>query len=183
MCLQKGDTPTYADVTFREGSCPENYEKIEQDMNQGARGKTIYPCLRKVNEQDKQAVSDIQAVLPEAYDARNNKWSCPASYTKDENNLNEGSGGKYIYTCKQLADIPQKPTVGRGGDGGSSGNLSKDDDSSGNLSKDDDTKSEDKKKDEKESSSWSPWWAIAAAAVCCVVVVCMVVAGAAVAMR
>lgn len=88
--------------------CPAGYEWDGTDINEGARGQSIYLCYKKGHYPLYQAITDVTfASDKDEEDAR-----CPSGYTglysaapgsdrtgSGSGDLNDGAGGSYIYLC------------------------------------------------------------------------------------
>ncbi len=73
---------------------PQDYEKIDVDLNEGAGGDYIYLCIKRGSDKEN-AIDDIKLI---------SQWfkgcQTPAGYEKVDLDLNKGAGGRYIYLCK-----------------------------------------------------------------------------------
>ena len=72
---------------------PAEYTLIRQDLNKGAGGKYIYLMYTKQN--GRSALVGIDAIAGDRADTAD--VSPPPGWIKNTQDLNEGSGGKYIY--------------------------------------------------------------------------------------
>lgn len=75
-------------------SCPMYYEKIDFDLNYGAKGKYIFACIIRGQNNYGIPLSSIMFTA-----SKTSKNICPLNTTRLSQDLNEGSGGDYVYLC------------------------------------------------------------------------------------
>lgn len=74
---------------------PEGFRKINGDLNAGAGGKFIFLCVKEAYLGNPGPfVIDVTFVVGD-----NQNVAAPPGYTRLEQDLNEGAGGKFIYLC------------------------------------------------------------------------------------
>ena len=79
-------------VIYDKETPPPGYRKINQDLNQGAGGSSIYLCYKNSSsEQPITGLNVLASLLPD--------FAIQNGYTKVEGDLNKGAGVKYIYVC------------------------------------------------------------------------------------
>ena len=80
-------------VIYGEGtSTPPGYQKISQDLSQGAGGSYVCLCYKKSSSE--QPITGLNVFAGSLSD-----FAFQNGYTKVEGDLNKGAGGKYIYVC------------------------------------------------------------------------------------
>lgn len=112
MCNRRTDTSGYADIKFAVNSCPPGYTRIDKDVNDGADGKYVYACVKPMATGTDYGITDVRfSVADNEKDAK----KCPPGWEGEfGQDLNDGSGGQWIYLCKKRGRGPKVTNPGGG---------------------------------------------------------------------
>lgn len=84
------DVITSSDPNFPP---PPGFEKIDSDLNKGAKGDFVYLCAKWGSRPD--GIVDLHAIIGD----NPGSMAPPGGYEIIRKDLNKGSGGKYIFLC------------------------------------------------------------------------------------
>lgn len=95
--VYKEDLSVVTDIKVSTSKTIEGYTVEDKDLNEGAGGKYIYVHYKK--EKWTKENKDTLSALTDIITITGKSTQAPSGYTKLYQDLNEGSGGKYIYLC------------------------------------------------------------------------------------
>jgi hypothetical protein len=76
----------------KNASCPAGMDRINQDLNEGAKGEYVYLCAGRVG-----AGRAVQEIKVTSSKSKGN--SCGDGWNWVDADLNKGASGKYVYIC------------------------------------------------------------------------------------